>query len=434
MQIKDNVPINLTQKNRIVPVEATLVNLSKSNLRLKTEKFFSGSIDQISIKLPDGKEIKATTEARYRKKENGYWVYNVLLKEINMKELISLKNFIKNRIKAINFFTKELEIYLNFLHNFQQRNICKKTDRKILQKEFNKACDRIIEIGEALEKEIYFPSIKKEIRNEFRKSVGKWVYQSQIMKRSFEKPRGYAGDYKTIEMFYNHISISNGVGYYFDEYVVSNTLATADIYRKNKMKELLKNFIENQNSDELEILNLGCGSCREIKELFFNYSPSKNIRFVCVDQDLEAIEFSKRLTDKLPPNVTIEFLQKNIIDLIKEYKDETNIKKPLGEKQLVYSIGLVDYFADNVLRLFVRFCLKNLAPGGRLIFAHKNRNRNKSFQAPNWFCDWEFYKRDKREVLKIINDEIIGYNLNLVWEKTKHMFFLIITKNSINPK
>ena len=101
-----------------------------------------------------------------------------------------------------------------------------------------------------------------------------------------------------------------------------------------------------------------------------------------------------------------------------------------ANKELVYSMGLVDYFADNVLQLFVRFSLKTLAPGGTFIFAHKNSEKIESFLPPDWFCDWKFFLRNKEEVLNIVKDEILGYDLEIEWEKTRHMFFLILTKKN----
>lgn len=349
-----------------------------------------------------------------------------------MEKMFSDKIYNENKaqyLKIINTFEKKLGNYLNFLYKFEERIKHKENNRKKLQKELNGTCDRIIAAGEILEKKIHSSSVRKEIRKKVREIIGKWIYQSKILKRGFEKPLGYAGDHGTIEMFYKHKPISIGLGYYFDIYALSNTLATADIYRKDKMKELIKNFTESNNSAELEILNHGCGSCREIKELFINYSSKKKIKFFCVDQDPVALKFSKHSLNDLPANITINFMKKNIIDLIRDHRNKKTVVQPFSNKQLVYSMGLVDYFADNTLRLFVRFCLKSLVPGGQLIIAHKNKHKNKSFLTPKWFCDWEFYRRDKEEVLKIIKDEIRGCDIRIVWEKTKHMFFLIITKS-----
>ena len=193
------------------------------------------------------------------------------------------------------------------------------------------------------------------------------------------------------------------------------------------MAELLKDFIERSDSKKLEIINFGCGGCKELRDLFNWYSPKKKLNFVAVDQDPEALKFSKSFISDFSRGVSIKFLRKNIIDLIKSYRHK-NPKPPLTNKQLTYSIGLVDYFADNTLRLFVRLCIKTLSPGGQFIFAHKNKEKRESFLAPDWICDWRFYLRNKAEVLKLIQSEVSGCDLKTRWEKTRHMFFFIITK------
>jgi len=327
-----------------------------------------------------------------------------------------------------NYFIKEFKEYISFLQRFERSIRDKKKQEKALQQRFlNEKSDQITLIGDLLLRNIDSSLIKKKVKKLFRKCIGKWAYQSQIMKRSFEKPRGYAGDYKIIEMFYDHKPVSKGIGYYFDKYILGNTLATADIYRKDKMIELLKDFIEKNNSKKIEIINLGCGGCRELRDLFRSYSPNKKVNFIAVDQDLEALKFSESFINDFPTEVSVNFLCKNIIDLINIYRHK-NPSHPLVNKQLVYSIGLVDYFANNTLQLFIRFCLKTLVPQGQLIFAHKNREKWKSFLAPDWFCDWRFYQRDKDEVLRLIKNEIVGCDLKIKWEKTHHMFFFIITK------
>jgi len=330
--------------------------------------------------------------------------------------------------KTRDCFIAGLNNYLILLQKFEQ-DIKNKKNIVADQEKFHRMSERLISIGDTLEKGIESFSIKSELKELFRECIGKWAYQSQIVKRSFDKPRGYGGDYKTIEMFYDQKTFSQGIGYYFDKHILDNKLAKADIYRKDRMKELLNNFIDKSDLNEMEIVNFGCGGCKELRDLFQTFISEKRVNFLAVDQDLEALKFSKKLLKNLPPNVSIKYLSKNIIELIRSYRNR-NSETPFTNKNLVYSIGLVDYFGDHTLQLFVRFCLKTLVPGGQLIFAHKNSDKQKSFLAPSWFCDWRFYQRNKNEVIKIIQDEIAGCNLKIKWEKTHHMFFLIITKKS----
>lgn len=337
----------------------------------------------------------------------------------------------KDRYRKARFvFLDEFKRYLSFLDEFQGEIV---GDQKISKDErvslLNYRSDQVVITGNRVENEISSGTVRKEIKKLFRSSIGKWAYSSEILRRSYEKPRGYAGDYKMVEEFYDQSPRSSGVGYYFDNYILKNTLATADIYRKDKMSELVERYFEKNVFKKLNVINFGCGACKELRDLFKNYQPNKKINIMGVDQDTEAMDFSKQALGNLSEYVSIDYIQQNIIDLIFNYRN-SQPNSVYANKELVYSMGLVDYFADNVLQLFVRFSLKTLAPGGTFIFAHKNSEKIESFLPPDWFCDWKFFLRNKEEVLNIVKDEILGYDLEIEWEKTRHMFFLILTKKN----
>lgn len=326
-------------------------------------------------------------------------------------------------------FSEDLNDYLSLLNEIEKRLNRKRRIGVSKEERLRRMSNRIIFTGNELEKEIDSIVVKKRIRELFRQCIYKWACKSHIIKRSLDKPRGYSGDYKTIEMFYDQKTISRGIGYYFDKYILTNKLAKADISRKDKMKELIKSFIERTSLKEIKVVNFGCGGSKELRDLFQNYIPDKEINIMLVDQDVEALKFSKKYLSILPSTVSVKYVHKNILELIRTYRNKIN-QMPFLNKNLVYSMGLVDYFGDNTLQLFVRFCLKMLAPGGQLIIAHKNADKWKSFLAPSWVCDWQFYQRNKDEVIKIISDEIAGCSLKIRWEKTHHMFFLILTKKT----
>ncbi|MBU1086516.1 MAG: class I SAM-dependent methyltransferase [Candidatus Omnitrophica bacterium] len=331
-------------------------------------------------------------------------------------------------VRQKNIFLKKLQNYLNFIDKVEETLSHRRTYVKNVSLElFQKKYEDIIYAGYKLEKEIDSIQVKEQLKKMFRVCTRR-AYQSNLAKRGLEKPLGYAGDYLTIEMFYDRKLASPGIGSYFDYCCFNNPLAHADIYRKNKMVKLLKDAIRQMKKDNLNIMNLGCGGCKDIRDLFSSFQvKNKELKFLAVDQDREALQFSKTHLRNLPAKVLVEFKRANIIDLICDYRNR-DVKNPFNNKDIVYSIGLVDYFANNTLGLFVRFCVKSLMPGGVLIFAHKNAKKKRSFLLADWLADWRFYKRDLSQVKKIIKDEIKGCDMQIEWERTHHMFFFIITK------
>ena len=115
--------------------------------------------------------------------------YHKLLKLLTDYFPENKSQYIKKRER----FITELNNYLILLQKFEQNIKSKKNIEVNQEKLLRKISDRIILIGDELEKEIDLVSIKKEIKELFRECIGKWAYKSHIMKRSFDKPRGYSG-------------------------------------------------------------------------------------------------------------------------------------------------------------------------------------------------------------------------------------------------
>lgn len=334
----------------------------------------------------------------------------------------------RKNILRIRNFLEELSRTKEELSRTEQLILSHGNNKESTWRTINKSLTNIIIKGEKVTTVTNDTIINKEIKKKFRSDLAHLLYQGEVINRGYTKPRGYAGDYKVIEMFYDQIPlVQDGIGCYFDRYVLSNSLAKADIGRKDKMGKLIQDFINSSPLKQIRMLNLGCGGCKELRDLFKFYTPTKKVGIIAIDQDKEALDYSKSFALNWPQTVRASFINENIIKLLNRYRNN-ELGVSFKNQHLAYSIGLVDYFSDNVLKLFVGFCLRAISPGGQFIFAHKNSKRQNSFLAADWLCDWRFYQRDKEMVLNIIKDEIQNCDLKIEWEKTHHMFFIILTK------
>ena len=77
----------------------------------------------------------------------------------------------------------------------------------------------------------------------FRESVEPWFSQSFLMSRGLNKPNGHPGDYKTLEAIYDNQLISSGIGKYLDQYFLNAPLAIAVRNRKDRMRDIVFDFI-----------------------------------------------------------------------------------------------------------------------------------------------------------------------------------------------
>jgi len=349
---------------------------------------------------------------------------NLITEQVNrIIRLVSKPTIIE---KVRGFFIEDLKDYLEGLINLE-REMYREGPNALGQKELNKLNNEILKKADELEGIVGSSIILREIKRRFRLIVSGFAYQSLIVKRASDKPLGYPGDYELLENIYDNQALSERIGFYFDKSFLDNSYAVAVRNRKDKMKVVLKEFINNSSLPLIRILNLACGSCREIKELFFGEVASQNrVVFECVDQDEKALEFAKQSLGKLPENIEIKFSKENILEIIDKPSYYSNL---IGKQHLIYCIGLADYLPDRILKKLVHFCFELLYSGGRLIITHKDVDKYKPLHA-DWFCDWTFIPRNKEKLTNLVKDSRIdNFSTTIGRDDSQIILFLTLRKH-----
>lgn len=358
------------------------------------------------------------------------------VKKLDLKEKIEnqiseLLNEIKDKKvkqEIFYFFLKDVYNYIEKISkiDFQISKEEKEYSLEI-EKELERLNNEILLKGYSLEELIGDKVIMNKVKENFRSLVGAWAYKSLIVKRAFEKPRGYPGDYLMLEIIYNNRTFSEDIGLYFDKYFLNNPYAIAVRYRKDRVCEILKKEIQQSKSQIIKIFNIACGSCREIRELDIKLFQDKTIIFTCLDWDEEALEFSREKVKYFPVNIKFNFLKEDVMTVIKD----TNFLNSFEKQDLVYSIGLIDYLPDRILKRFTQFCYGILQENGKLILTHKNKEKNFSPLPPDWFCDWKFVPRNKEEVISLIhNCGIKNFSLLTEADEFNDIFYFTVIKHS----
>jgi SAM-dependent methyltransferase len=331
------------------------------------------------------------------------------------------------RGKILDFFMKDVNEYSQRLNMLSQKIKANENPPAVINKRFFLFLNEIIQKAEELEK-VVDQKLLKKIKNAFRMSLIEGpLYKSLFIKRAYDKPQGYHGDYQIIESFYNNQPVSTGIGFCGDSYILNDNYVRAVRERKDHMKEILSDVIKHSKLSSMNILNIGCGPCREIRELFLsNFNIKKELFFTLVDQDKDALSFSqnafKHISERIPKNIKINFIKETVFNLF-------NNKNTLEKQDIIYSIGLADYLPDAYLGRLIKFCFALLKPQGRLIIAHKNIKKYKA-TAPDWFCDWSFFPRNKGDLVDIVKTYLntLNYGVRFRQENSKYIFFVVINK------
>ncbi len=429
-------------------ISGKIRDISDSGACIEVKNTESGVSGKINVDIPLMHNNKITGDIRwYKTDENsGTELYGIEFSSLKNIEKSSLRKTVlldegllinyanemagktedsdlKQQIKM--FFLIDIRILIEKLINIDQKIKEGKDDTEIKDL-FRTAQDKTIKKAYALEKAIG-PDVglTKQIKQRTRALLGHFIYQSKIYRRALEKPRGYPGDYRTIEMAYNNKEISEGIGKYFDWYGLDLPYTVSIRLRKDMMRGLLLEYLNKSNEKNLKILNLASGGCREIREMFsspINYKGKASI--MCIDQDEESIEFAeKKLSEIDTGNINVDLIHGNIIRM--EDLDLGNE----NSLDMIYSIGIADYLQDKMLDKMFNDCYKLLKTGGQLIVAYKDRGKSKPINF-NWYADWHFIKRNEPEFLGLIEASMGKENISIdvVREETGVIFFAIVTK------
>ena len=326
-------------------------------------------------------------------------------------------------------FAKEFTQFLFRLESLNKALCENKIKKEELQIAFRKQTDSIIAQGDKLNQAINDKQIEREIKNIFRETVGSWIYKSKVVKHGFDKPRGYPGDFEMLDFIYDKRTLSddNQLGYYFDMCFLESTYAEAVRNRKDRLRQKIKSILGGK-SNALSILNLACGPCREWRDLLAKGDTvlsQKKVKLHLLDWEEDALSFVQEELKELPDNIEALFLKENILNVIRN----GDLYEKYGQMDMIYSIGLADYFTDRILKNMIRNSFAGLRKGGQFIIAHKDREMPFSHLPPEWYCDWVFVQRNEEELLNLIEEAGLGdFKYEVEREDTKHIFFVTLTK------
>jgi SAM-dependent methyltransferase len=254
------------------------------------------------------------------------------------------------------------------------------------------SCTACSEVEENIESRIL------EMQEYLRDRIEPFFSQSWFMHRAVTKPRGYPGDYKILEAIYDGNPKTHGLGKALDLYFLQSDLARAVRGRKNKCREIIRDFVPHHTDGSMRILDIASGPCRELHGNGGNgLSPFK---FVGIDNDEVALSYARNAVLKAGYDKNnFEFRKHNVLRLT---SGEKNIDT-FGKFDLIYSVGLYDYLPDKILLRVLKGSSEMLNENGRYVVAFKDCKRYDKNEY-QWHVDWHFFPRTEEECRKIVTD------------------------------
>lgn len=248
--------------------------------------------------------------------------------------------------------------------------------------------------------------------------------RSANIDRWFSKPRGYAGDFYTIELVYANQATGDGrLGRFIDRWALGIAAAQAVRNRRGLLNEAIREVAARVGPGETtRITSLASGPAREIFDLFADEGV-EHVHATCIDIDVEALAFASERARELGVEDRMTFAQDNVIRL-----SRGRGKTTLEPQHLIYSIGLIDYLEDEHIVRLLDWIHDQLLPSGTVILGNFDaENPDKAFM--DHILEWRLIHRTPDGLRGLFARSKFGDTpMDVIYEEQHINLFAICTK------
>ena len=257
------------------------------------------------------------------------------------------------------------------------------------------------------------------------KEMFPYFMRSRFAERAYYKPKGYAGDFLMMEMIYRNEPDGDGkIGGLIDEWCLNTAAARAVRGRRQLLADLLEKRCTALLKDkkEVRILNLGCGSNRELFDFLARCDGTDRIEAICVDADAEALDYTNRFVNASRHGASIKFMQDNVVKWALG-----RVRHDFGPMDIIYSAGLTDYLDRRLFQTLATRCHEHLKPGGVFIVGNFNTNNpNRAFM--DHLLQWKLIYRDEFDIRDTLAGTPFGTNVEVLAETQKLDLFGVASR------
>ena len=223
-----------------------------------------------------------------------------------------------------------------------------------------------------------FDSVTRELARAYAtRELFSLVEPCPMHRRAYEKPLGYAGDYRMMTLMLQDSYEGDSLYARFLHHVSKHySFGRMVITRERALRRIIREAISSQERP-VRVLSLACGPAVELQNLIREVGSLANrVEFILVDQDEETMQYcheavSRELLQRGPEvaaQVTLNCLHLSVRQILVPGSAEERdfIQSNLRDLDLVYSAGLFDYLPQSIAHKLTRSLYRTLRPGGRL--------------------------------------------------------------------
>jgi SAM-dependent methyltransferase len=230
----------------------------------------------------------------------------------------------------------------------------------------------------------------------FQKEFLPYILLSRFGERCYTKPRGYAGDYLTIEWTYRNEPAGQGpVGELIDTAMLDAPTCRAVRNRRGLLAGVIRDTLDRKEGEPARVASFACGPAEEVFDVLNELDDPARLLVTLIDIDWEALSHVSGRLERERRGRHVRLEHANLV-----YLATGRQTLALQHLDLVYSIGLIDYFEDQFVVALLNYAHSVLAPGGKVVLGNFHpRNEAKAFL--DHVLDWRLIHRTEEDMNRL---------------------------------
>lgn len=157
----------------------------------------------------------------------------------------------------------------------------------------------------------------------------------------------------------------------------------------------IRSTVDATSGRPAQVTSLACGPARELFDVYETLPDPGALASTLVDIDLHALAHVADHRDRIKLERQMTLVHENLV-----YLATGRAKAPFCEQDLVYSIGLIDYFADDFVVKLLDFVHGTLRAGGRVVLGNFHP-RNGTRAVMDHVLDWKLIHRTEDDMHRL---------------------------------
>jgi extracellular factor (EF) 3-hydroxypalmitic acid methyl ester biosynthesis protein len=235
---------------------------------------------------------------------------------------------------------------------------------------------------------------------------------SPFLKRAQEWPRGYPGDFETIDQIINakNMATPGTLSHIIEDYFLQSPVCEQHRIKINEQAALVKQAIA--QNPAARILSIGCGTSEDLYRSI-PVIQSSFCSITLVDIDGMALRHS---ADRLRPiRDKLSLIKGNIYKVIRNLDEHFD---------LVVAGGVFDYLNDKTIVILLEELLQRLYLKGRLFFT--NISDGNPFRiCMEYLANWNLFGRSESDIVALLQQTSANSLRNTIRKDSTGLTYLV---------